>query len=89
MADPKEGDLVISETPTSNWHYHLRVIGPEGFLPSGGAPPALCGRELGWDTRAPLASWNRTSHVPEWYCAACAKAARELGFVVPEKKASE
>lgn len=41
---PKKGDLVISETATSTWNYHLRVIGAEGFMPGGGAPPALCGQ---------------------------------------------
>ena len=86
LSDPKIGDLVISETETSTWNYHLRVIGEEGFKPSGGAPPALCGRKLGWDTQASIESWGRKSHIPEKYCAACANAARKLGFTVPERE---
>ncbi|APU88920.1 hypothetical protein Rctr197k_114 [Virus Rctr197k] len=86
MSERVAGSLVISETPSGTWHYHLRVIGPEGFKPGGGAPPALCGRALGWDTFALIESWNKKSGgVSVVYCAACTAAAKSLGFDVPEK----
>lgn len=80
MMTPKQGDLVISETSTSTYNYHLRVIGPEGPKYGGAPPPALCGRKLGWDTRAPLESWNHKSHIPAKYCSVCDGIARKLGF---------
>jgi len=65
--------LVISETATSTWNYHLReVVGGKVYL-SGGAPPALCGRKLGWDTTMPISAWGAKSHIPESWCAKCAQ----------------
>jgi hypothetical protein len=70
--------LVIAETSTSTWHYHLReVIDDEVYL-TGGAPPALCGAKLGWDTSFPLELWNRKSHIPEHFCQACTKLSEDL-----------
>ena len=70
--DPKLGDLVISETRASVWSYHVRVIGPEGFKPSGGENlVAMCGKPLGWDTRIPLESWGRKGNTPDTWCATC------------------
>lgn len=81
-------ELVIAETASSTWHYHLREVGPGGLFLSGGAPPAICGRPLGWDTRAPLASWNHRGHVPIRYCQACDALARERGYTLPERGAN-
>lgn len=75
MPEPKEGDLVICETETSTWSYHLRRVGPEGPKFSGGAGTALCGRKVGWDTRIPLATYGEKSHLPERWCAKCAELA--------------
>ena len=70
--EPKAGDLIISETDTSLWSYHLRLIGPEGTKFGGGAPNALCGQKLGWDTRLPLTAWNsQLKHQPFSYCKQC------------------
>ncbi len=46
--------IVVSETATALWHYHLRRMGPEGPKPGGGAGPALCGAKLGWDVNLPV-----------------------------------
>ena len=65
--------IVISETATSTWHNHLREVGPEGLKPGGGAPPALCGAKLGWDTKIPLKAWGTKDHIPSVWCSECAK----------------
>jgi len=72
--------LVIAETATGTWHYHLREVGPEGVKLSGGAPPALCGAELGWDTQIPLSAWGQGDHLSSHWCSDCAREAerREL-----------
>lgn len=72
------GALVIAETNTSTWNYHLRRIGSDGRLyMSGGAPPALCGRSLGWDTKQPVSSWGKKSHLPLRWCSDCAEVASD------------
>lgn len=64
--------LVIAESRTSTWHYHLRIL-PSGEKPSYGGLPwdtkALCGKTpFGWDTRIPLETWgNTTAH----FCVEC------------------
>lgn len=71
--------LVIAETSTSTWNYHLREIGSEEELKlGGGAGPALCGAPLGWDTKIPLTAWGKKSHIPEKWCKECEKLARPL-----------
>ncbi len=70
--------LVIAETSTSTWHYHLRRVGRDGKLyPTGGAPPALCGVALGWDTPIPLDAWGSKSHIPQHWCLDCATVAND------------
>ena len=72
------GSLVIAETSTSTWNYHIRRVGPDGKLYFGGAaPPALCGRSLGWDTKQPIANWGVKSHIPETWCSDCYDVARD------------
>ena len=71
--------IVISETRTSTWHYHLREI-PEGEEPNHNGLPtgtkALCGNDnLGWDTQIPLERWGHKSHIPTGWCAECARLA--------------
>lgn len=63
--------LMISETRTSNFSYHLRLVkeGEEKY--SGGAGPALCGAELGWDTHFPLTVWGMKDHLPSKWCETC------------------
>ena len=63
--------LVVAETATSTWHYHIREVGPEGLKPGGGAPPALCGAKLGWDTKIPLEAWGTKDHIPSVWCSKC------------------
>jgi len=70
--------LIIAESRTSNWVYHLRELadGEEphyGGLPSG--TKALCGdNPFGWDVKIPLTSWGRKgSHIPERFCAKCSE----------------
>lgn len=63
--------LVISETASSTWNYHLRLVKPGQEKFGGGAGLALCGRELGWDTRLPLKSYGMKDHIPSAYCQAC------------------
>ncbi len=81
---PAVGDLIISETATSMWSYHLRVVGPEGPKYGGRAPTALCGKALGWDTTMPIAAWGKPSHVPMRFCSSCRGKAVELGYAMPE-----
>lgn len=72
----KPGTFVIAETASSSWNYHLRRIGEDGKLfPNGNAPPAVCGRALGWDTKIPLTAWGKRSHIPETWCLECAQGA--------------
>jgi hypothetical protein len=67
-------NLVIAETDTSTWSYHLREVVDGRLFLGGGAPPALCGAKLGWDTLIPLRAWGQRSHIPESWCKACAAA---------------
>lgn len=66
-------DLVIAETSTSTWNYHLRRVVNDRLFFGGGAPSALCGAKLGWDTLIPLSTWGQDSHVPATWCATCAR----------------
>jgi hypothetical protein len=71
--------LVICETPTSTWNYHLREISPEGLHYGGPVnTEALCGKTIGWDTRMRLSAWGRKDHIPSTWCADCEKRALEL-----------
>lgn len=55
----EEQKLVVSETPSSTWHYHLRLVGDEGIHYSGWPNlKALCGAKLGWDTEIPLSYYD-------------------------------
>jgi hypothetical protein len=65
-------DIVISETETSTYSYHLRkVVGGRLYL-GGGAPAALCGARLAWDTQFPISAWGKKDHIPSKWCRACA-----------------
>ena len=71
--------LLVAETATSTWGYHLRDV-PEGQEKYGGAAgPALCGATLGWDTRIPLEAWGEHSHIPERWCKKCSEIAKKAG----------
>jgi hypothetical protein len=72
--------IVISETSVSVWSYHLRQVGEDGvFLGGKQGLVALCGAPLGWDTSIPLSAWKCSSHLPQTWCSACEKIARQLG----------
>lgn len=60
--------LVIAETPTSTWTYHLRQKDEEKYK-------ALCGAKVGWDTELPVSTYGMTTHIGERYCAHCAELA--------------
>jgi len=66
--------LVIAETRTSTWHYHLRELAPEEEPNLGGLPAgtqALCGNpNLGWDVQIPLTAWGIQDKTSHW-CSAC------------------
>lgn len=70
-----KNNLVICETNTSTWHYHLRVKDSNG--------PALCGNEnIGWDTEIPVSTYGqKVDHIPESHCNLCASKALTLVFL--------
>jgi len=68
--------LVIAETATSSWNYHLRYVDKKDLKLGGGAGPALCGRPLGWDTTIPLGVYGTKSHIPQSWCSQCKNIAR-------------
>lgn len=68
--------LVVAETAASTWSYHLREVKDGKLYPGGGAPNALCGAALGWDTAIPLSAWGMKSHLPERWCAECERVKR-------------
>ncbi|MEK2647355.1 hypothetical protein [Bdellovibrio sp. BCCA] len=74
--------LIIAETNTSQWNYHLREIKPGEERYSGGAGNSLCGRSLGWDTHIPLSSWGLKGNVPSSYCKKCREIATQKGYLV-------
>ncbi len=74
--------LIISETSTSTWNYHLRRVEGGKTYMSGGAPAAVCGRQLGWDTKIPLNAWGTKSHIPQTWCSRCGDEAKRLGVKV-------
>jgi hypothetical protein len=77
-------DLVYCESATSGAlaPWHVRRVGPEGFKPTGGATPPLCGRRWlnGWDitgrkvTAEDLRMLLRSGDV----CGQCAERASEV-----------
>ena len=64
-------EFVIAETATATWHYHWREVVDGRLHLGGGAPPALCGEKLGWDTRIQPSVYGTKCHIPEVWCAAC------------------
>jgi hypothetical protein len=69
--------LVISETATSTYHYHLREVGEEGIKLGGGAGKAVCGAVVGWDTKISVSAWGIKDHLPSRWCGKCAELVRE------------
>ncbi len=65
--------ILICETASSNWNYHLREAKEPKY--GGGAGTALCGAAVGWDTKIPLAAWGIKDHLPSKWCATCQKMA--------------
>ncbi len=62
--------LVICETATATYHYHLREAGSCG--------PALCGQAVGWDTKIPLTAWGVKDHIPSRWCQRCKEIAEKM-----------
>jgi len=76
--------LIIAETASSTWSYHLRILEP-GEEPKygGGAGFALCGAKVGWDTQMPMSAWDKkVAHIPESFCVKCELEAAKRGFTV-------
>jgi hypothetical protein len=74
----KKPKLMIAETSSSTWNYHLRLVTPGEEKFGGGASPALCEKPLGWDTKIPLSVYGESaSHIPQKWCKSCADIARE------------
>lgn len=74
---PKER-LMVSETSSSTWSYHLRLVVEGEEKLGGGAGPAVCGySNMGWDTKQPLNTYGMKSHLPSRYCQECVKIARD------------
>ncbi len=68
--------FVISETSSSIWHYHLREVVDNKYYYGGGAPPALCGKKVAWDTKIPVEVYGHTDNaMPTIWCERCAKLA--------------
>jgi hypothetical protein len=69
-------ELVIAETISGNWHYHLRRVGSSGLKLGGGLSllgkegRSLCGKELAWDTKFSLTAWGKHDGYSHW-CSAC------------------
>ena len=64
--------LIISETSSSTWNYHLRLVAEGEEKYSGGAGKALCGRDLGWDVQIPVETYGKKSdHIPMKFCEEC------------------
>lgn len=75
-------DLVIAETATSTWNYHIREVGEEGIRLSGGAAlKGLCGTPVGWDTQIPIETWGLKDHIPSTWCRACSLAFHTMKLV--------
>jgi hypothetical protein len=81
----KHRGLVICETRSSTWNYHLRELTEEGTKYGGAHNTfALCGQEIGWDIRTSLNAWGRlVDHIPEHYCEKCFELAVKI---LPEVK---
>lgn len=82
----KQPTLVVSETPSSMWHYHLRAVGKEG-IQFGGWPglEALCGATLGWDTQVPISHYDpnqRQERICDGlFCRECYDIAKKQGLL--------
>lgn len=75
--------LVICETASSYWHYHLRGVAKNGKLYLGGKENlrALCNAPVGWDTEIPLSAWGiKQDHIPQSWCQSCQTIAEAFGF---------
>lgn len=78
--------LVISETSSSTWHYHLRLIGDEGIKLGGWhGLESLCETPLGWDTQIPLSHYD-PDRKPEricdgTFCRECYDIAKKQGLL--------
>lgn len=71
---PTTRKLVIAETATSMFAYHLREVVDGRYYFSGACPDAICGAKLGWDTHFPLSGWGKSTMGCERWCAKCAAA---------------
>lgn len=77
--------LIICETASSTWNYHLRLI-EDGQEKCGGMVDghALCDSKIGWDTKIPLSAYGK-SIFPDHWCSKCLKIARDLRLPGEEK----
>lgn len=63
--------LIVAETATSTWNYHLRLVEPGKEMYGGGAGDAICGAKLGWDTKIPVESYGKVRDRLFRWCDAC------------------
>ena len=75
FSSPKK-TLVVSETATSNYSYHLRQVMKDQKKLSPRIGPALCGATLGWDTKIPLSAYMKKDGYSHW-CKICYELAEE------------
>lgn len=78
--------IIISETATSTWNYHLRELGEDGPKYGGGVDLiSVCGIKLGWDTEISLSQFD-----PEFkaericdghFCGKCFDVAKKKGWL--------
>ena len=79
-----QNKLVVCETETSSWHYHLRSVETGQEKLSGGINLiSLCGKKVGWDTKIPLAVYNNPEKNQnfEKYCLRCEALAKQQGLL--------
>jgi len=67
----KQKRLMVCESSTSMWNYHLRIVKEGEEKLGGGAGKSLCDKPMGWDTNIPLSAYGSVSHIDETWCKIC------------------
>lgn len=74
----KDRQRYIAETVHGTYFYHLHDTDDPKF--GGGQLTALCGKTFsGWDTKIPVSTWGKRTHLHESYCFECTRAASGKG----------
>ena len=81
----EENKLIISETATGTWHYHLRKLGDGPQYGGGVGLVSICGVKLGWDTEIPLGHFDselKTKRLCDGhFCGDCFDVAEKKGWL--------